>query len=708
MGIIRALVESADRFRDEKVFKELAVGCDYRPINWVIEFDPSSDKLSLKGRYKEELIRSVPMRADRSGKVSKDNIKPNLFVDNARYALGLAEGPTTEDAFKSFRKLHELARKTLPKCADLQSGDATEKEKAKKELDTVLAYLRLSPQERKKRLEGAAREESNKHKEGNNFEKKSKKETKAKVPDPTDIVAFTTAERYPFDGDLARLFWKQHLQRVCSDEMGVCSTCGDKETKPILRILPFKVRLFGERCPLLSVNTDEQQSFGSLGKGQLGNSPICIECAGKADRSLKFLTQLDKDDENKEKSSGRHAVVIARDDSKGKGKQPLGNQIAVFWTKEQLKFQVEDGAKRNFEDLARIPIDEFDEIPEDALPAKVGQCRALLEAPFAGGRDATTLPSNRFYLAVLSPNKSRLVVREWLESDIGSAQGKINRYMEALQVVHPDGRGVWWPPLPAMMEALRSFTSVKQKAKEGPRVPALGPDVMRKLIRCIYTGSPPPEALLTRAVRCFRVPDPPTDDTPQGRQQRERQMLWRMAMAAAMKLILTYDKDRKEQKAMEQLKTEHDAVSDYKQQAPYNCGALLAILEAVQRRTSSSGRGVNTTVVDRFYGAASTAPATVFANLINMATKAHLPKLRREGKEFFSVRSQEDAVNINDLMTEACKAIDDAGGFPPPLTPEQQAQFALGFYHQRAELNRPKRQPKTSTTNKANTTGGQV
>jgi CRISPR-associated protein Csd1 len=180
-----------------------------------------------------------------------------------------------------------------------------------------------------------------------------------------------------------------------------------------------------------------------------------------------------------------------------------------------------------------------------------------------------------------------------------------------------------------------------------------------------------------------------------------------MAMAAAMKLVLTYDKSEQEQRAMEQLKTIDDPVCAYKKQAPYRCGQMLAILEAVQRRASSSGRGVNSTLVDRFYGAASTAPATVFANLINMATKAHLPKLRRDGKEFFHVRSQEDAVNINDLMMEACDAINTAGGFPPPLTPEQQAQFALGFYHQRAELSPTKIHPTTKNIETTATKGGQ-
>jgi CRISPR-associated protein Csd1 len=181
-------------------------------------------------------------------------------------------------------------------------------------------------------------------------------------------------------------------------------------------------------------------------------------------------------------------------------------------------------------------------------------------------------------------------------------------------------------------------------------------------------------------------------------------MYRRMAMAAAMKLILTYDKNKKEQQAMEQLKTDHDSESEYKKLAPYNCGALLAVLEAIQRRASSSGHGVNTTLVDRFYSAASSAPATIFANLIGMATKAHLPKLRRENKELFKVRYQEESVNINDLMTSACDAINAAGGFPAPLGPEEQAAFALGFYHQRAALTPQK---KNISANKTNLTGGQ-
>lgn len=675
MGLLDALTKSSSRFESEKIFKELEVGFDYRPINWVIDLDPNSDKLTIKGRYKDEMIRSVPLRADRSGKVSKNNIKPNLFVDNALYSLGLGDGPTTEVAFAAFKKLHEDALISLQTMTKV-----TDQKEAEKELKILLEFLNLPKHERMKRLKEAKQEVPEEKENQNNNKTRRKKDSKTNEPKSSDLVAFVITKRYSFDEEygFARTFWKKHLQNDCSDQVGFCSICG--KAKPLCRILPFKLRLFGERCPILSVNTDEQQSFGSLGKDQLGNSPICMECAGNADRLLKFLIQ-----------SGRHSIVL----SSRNEKQSLGKQIAVFWTKEHVKSTKLE--KIEFEDLIKVPIEEFDSIEEDVLPVKAAQCRALLESPFVGNKDIAGVQTNQFYLAVLSPNKSRLVVREWLEEKIDKIQENIKHYMDALQIIHPDGRGILGPPLPAMLEALQSYTSVKQKYKEVPRIPATGPDAVRKLLRCIYTGTPPPEALLTRALQCFRIPDLPIDSKEHERQN--RQMYRRMAMAAAMKLILTYNKNKKEQQAMEQLKTEFDSESEYKKKSPYNCGVLLAVLEAIQRRASSSGHGVNTTLVDRFYGAASTAPATIFANLINMATKAHLPKLRRENKELFKVRYQEESVNINDLMTDACKAIDDAGGFPPPLKPDEQAAFALGFYHQRAAWAPQKKVNHTTKTN---------
>lgn len=660
MGFIDALVESSMRFGNVLI----PAGYSERGITWVINISTKDGirPTVLKKRKGELVLKSPTTPADRtSGKVS-----PTLLVDKVSYVTGMPERSKKGDVMKIAQAEHRSFIQLLHECAD-KTKDSQVKEICNF-LECCTPYL---PDSKSSELCVIQIEDQ---------------------PWPTDAIGIQS-------------FWSDYVSGRLAEDKQQCVIC--RQIKPITRIQPFKVTLMKgtDQVQLSSFNLEAFQSLGKTAvevtegdnadkkkKRKAGaNAAICYACASNAGQVLQHLVSLENE------FSGRHAVILARDDSKGKGKQSLKNQIAVFWTKEQVDFETKNTERLTFEDLAKIPIEDFDKIPDNDPPVKVGQCQSLMQAPFRGGGSLSTVPTNRFYLAVLSPNKSRFVLRTWLETDIQKVQNNIVKYTKALQIIHPDKRGIWWPPLPALLAALQSYTSTKKESKERPRIAAMGPDVTNKLIRCIYTGTPPPEVLLTRAVRCFRVHDPPSED----KEQRERQMLRRMAMAAAMKLILTYNKDGKEQEAMQERKTDNDEYVSYKKKAPYNCGVFLAILEAIQRRASSSGRGVNTTLVDRYYGAASTAPATIFANLISMATKAHLPKLRRENKEFFFISSLSESVNINDLMEEACKAIDDADGFPQTLTMREQAEFALGFYHQRAELNpeRVRKANKISTSN---------
>ena len=59
-------------------------------------------------------------------------------------------------------------------------------------------------------------------------------------------------------------------------------------------------------------------------------------------------------------------------------------------------------------------------------------------------------------------------------------------------------------------------------------------------------------------------------------------------------------------------------------------GRLLALLNNLQYRASTSRRGPNTTLADKFYAAASTAPHSVFGSLLKLANTAHLPKIRKD------------------------------------------------------------------------------
>lgn len=101
----------------------------------------------------------------------------------------------------------------------------------------------------------------------------------------------------------------------------------------------------------------------------------------------------------------------------------------------------------------------------------------------------------------------------------------------------------------------------------------------------------------------------------------------------------------------------------------YRCGRLLAVLEEVQRLAVPRAKA---TIVDRFFGTASSAPASVFGRLLRGA-QPHLAKLERDRPgAYHALQSRLEEVQAG--LT----------GFPRTLTLEDQGLFALGYYHQRA------------------------
>ena len=82
----------------------------------------------------------------------------------------------------------------------------------------------------------------------------------------------------------------------------------------------------------------------------------------------------------------------------------------------------------------------------------------------------------------------------------------------------------------------------------------------------------------------------------------------------------------------------------------YRLGRLFAALERTQIRafTSGGGKEPNTTIRDRYYGAASGTPITVFATLIRLS-KHHLAKIENVGER----------INMEKLFSEIMEGITD-------------------------------------------------
>jgi len=593
--MLRALIESAARFPD------LAPpGYEPGEIRWVIEIDAHSANGSLVS-IENARARNLPVRGDRSGKVSEKNLKPALLVDKAAYALGMRKNRRLDAnciEHRGFRSLIE--------GLNAESPD--------RELTQILAFFR--------RFHDDADDEMDP------LRSQITRDVK-----PNEVIAFRAgAANFPFESSSAHAFWRRQLEHDYRLHDAQCCCCG--EVGPILRILPWQVSFAGHSCPIASFN---KPAFKSFCRDQTANSPLCFPCASRGTRVLQHLL-----------NSEMHHRVLTRDESPGEAKMPLRNQYAVFWLKEQAAVN-DGGAQIDLEEIFALPLGPKGE-DSAGPPPDPGHIRRLYGLPFSASGAALHLDKNRFYVAVISPNKSRLVLRDWIDESVERVVASLAAYDVARTIQSSDGKGEWRPAIPSMLDALKPWKS-KSASNDA--------NLVRALLRTAYQGSPPPVELLEAAVLRFRIPDRAQN----GREEVELESR-RQTLAAAIKFVFTFGK----QEAITL-----QSLNKSSRSGPYLCGRLLAILEEAQLRASRWR--VQATLVDRYYGGASTSPAATFSILINQCSKAHMPKVRKTGAGY---------QDLEQTLEDVLASIDDQGGFPPPLTLREQGEFALGFYHQRA------------------------
>lgn len=114
----------------------------------------------------------------------------------------------------------------------------------------------------------------------------------------------------------------------------------------------------------------------------------------------------------------------------------------------------------------------------------------------------------------------------------------------------------------------------------------------------------------------------------------------------------------------------------------YRLGRLFAVLEKTQEEANP---GINATIRDRYYGAASSTPVSVFPTLLKLKNH-HISKLDSKGR----------ATNLEKLIGQVMEAVTD---FPPNLSMADQGRFAIGYYHQRQDFFKKKPETTPSSTN---------
>ena len=300
----------------------------------------------------------------------------------------------------------------------------------------------------------------------------------------------------------------------------------------------------------------------------------------------------------------------------------IGGTTFIFWTRKKAGFDVGTLLQR----------------PEPA------QVKALLDSVRRGQREAASrVDDTEFYAASLSASGGRAVVRDWIDTTVGNAKESVGRWFELQRIADP------WDEDPTGLEAPRPLSVSELAVSTVRKAEDLPVTTTRALFRSALHDTPPPMDLMSQAVRRNRAEQGVT---------RPR--------AALIKLVwLSHNpQPAKEDNDMVALDKENP-------EPAYHCGRLLAVVEEVQLEAHKPNK-LNTTVVDRFYGAASSTPAVVFGALLR-DTQPRLAKL--------SPRRPEVRGALQNSLAEVCGQISE---FPKTLSLMQQAQFSLGYYHQRA------------------------
>lgn len=385
------------------------------------------------------------------------------------------------------------------------------------------------------------------------------------------------------------------------------------ERGPMARLHPTIKGVEGAQssgAALVSFNLD---AFTSLGKEQGANAPTSEAAAFRYGAALNHLLTRD----------GPNRI-----------RRPIGDATVVFWA---------DASEAK---AAEAADDWFATLLGGDPPTDSEQARILSEelAALAKGKRLSDLsekiaPGTKFHVLGLSPNAARLSIRYWLTDDLDHFAQRLAEHHADLQMCPAP---IGWGAAPSVNRLLARTTALQEKFENIP--PLLAGEVMR----AILSGGRYPQSLLAAAIIRLRAGDDPLNG-------------WHVAIIRAV-LHRDHRIDPKKEDVPVSLAPDEPNKA-------YQLGRLFAVLETAQRM--ALGR-INATIRDRYFGAASATPASVFPLLLRGAQN-HLGKLRKSGKGGWIEREIEDILDKLSL------------DLPRALPLAEQGRFAVGYYHQRKD-----------------------
>ena len=317
-------------------------------------------------------------------------------------------------------------------------------------------------------------------------------------------------------------------------------------------------------------------------------------------------------------------------DKNSRNKMRVGDMTMVFWSEKSTP--LED----LFSVLWSLPA-------KDNPDADIEAVRKLYSSINTGVfiQDSNT----RFYLLGLSPNAARIAIRYWQIGTVDDVSQKIKQHFDDLEIVKSSidsGRCALMPMLGSIVRKLDD----------------LPPNLCGDMVKAILQGVPYPQSLLQMILRRIR-----TDFSAYPSNERMRAALLKAFLNRKQRFSKTSDKEITV------------SLDKNNTNLGYLLGRLFATFEYLQEKAQP---GINATIKDRYYGAASSTPCSVFSQLFKLKNH-HLAKLDNAGLKVY----------FEKIIGEITDGI-PSNGLPAHLNLDDQARFAIGYYHQRQDFFKSK------------------
>jgi CRISPR-associated protein Csd1 len=295
-------------------------------------------------------------------------------------------------------------------------------------------------------------------------------------------------------------------------------------------------------------------------------------------------------------------------------------------------------------DGRRLPMMEWLNSPEP------GQVAEFFRKFRASGRPSSQsrFDADAFCAVTLSVNQARVVVRDWLEVPLSKVQENFESWDadHAVTDLWKDGPQT----VPLWLLAASTGRWGTENGQERYLRSFVPDRCERDLLLTALRGTPPPGYLLPHLLQRIRA-DRHVD----------------LPRTALLRLILARPADSR-RKVSYMTGLDPDLLSP-----PYQCGRMFAVLEDIQR--AAIGREVNTTIADKYLPAATATPLAILTMLRKNAN-GHLKRLRRSSAGAYYA--------LNSRLDEVLGRISPEDGIPATLPLAGQAEFILGYHHQRA------------------------